>query len=250
MRKKIVAGNWKMNTNLSEAVSLANEIVADKGNSKADYLVLIPPFVNMTSVAKEIEGTGIQLGAQNCSDRDAGAFTGEVSAPMIQATGARFVLVGHSERRAYFAENEELLRAKIDKVHANYLYPIYCCGETREQRESNSHFDIVKQQIEGGLFHLDDMGIQRTIVAYEPVWAIGTGLTASSDQAQEMHAFIRSLIAEKYGEDIASRVSILYGGSVKPDNAKELFSCADIDGGLIGGAALNAESFLSIASAF
>lgn len=250
MRKKIVAGNWKMNTTPKEAQALASAIVEGKDKSTADYLVLIPPFVSLGLVAEELKNSGVYLGAQNCSEHESGAYTGEVSVPMLQASGAYFVLVGHSERRAYFHEKEAQLAAKIDAVQSHNLYPIYCCGETKEQRENGSHFDVVKTQIQEALFHLDPIGIQKTIIAYEPVWAIGTGLTASSAQAQEMHKHIRSLIAEQYGEDVASRVSILYGGSVKPSNAAELFACEDIDGGLIGGAALEADSFLAIANSF
>lgn len=251
-RTKIVAGNWKMNKSLVQGMELATEII---GMVQAEVpsgveVVLVPPFVHVHAVSQLLVGqTAVKTGAQDCSAFESGAYTGEVSAAMIASCGAQYVLVGHSERRQYHHETESLLAHKINQALTNNLIPIYCCGETMAEREAGKHFEIISQQIQGGLFHLNEETFGKIVIAYEPVWAIGTGVTASSDQAQEVHAFIRSEVQKKYGHDLASKVRILYGGSVKADNAAELFSCEDIDGGLIGGAALQSRSFADIVKA-
>jgi triosephosphate isomerase (TIM) len=248
MRKNIVAGNWKMNTNLAEGLELVNQIKNLQSAESSVELIIIPPFTHIDAISKSLSNTAIAMGAQNCSQQQAGAFTGEISANMLSSFGVKYVLVGHSERRAFFNENEDVLALKVDSILSNAMTPIYCCGETLEQRQSSLHLETIKEQIEAGLFHLSAVEISQLIIAYEPVWAIGTGLTATAIQAQEIHQFIRSLIAEKYGDVVANALPILYGGSVKPANAKELFACEDIDGGLIGGAALNANDLISIAN--
>lgn len=249
MRKNIVAGNWKMNKNNDEAVELSQEIV-DNCDSVSCQLIIIPPFTAISAVQKVLNKTNILLGAQNCSDKESGAFTGEISANMLTNIGCSHVVIGHSERRAYFGEDNNLLNKKVEHALNSNLIPIYCCGEMLEERESESHFSVIKTQIEDGLFSLSDDQIKDIVIAYEPVWAIGTGKTASADQAQEMHKFIRTLLSEKYGDEISNNISILYGGSVKPSNASEIFAKPDVDGGLIGGAALDTKDFISIASAF
>lgn len=248
MRQKIVAGNWKMNKTLEEAHSLTSEImgmVADevKGNVK---VILCTPFPYLVSVKNQL-GTSkqISVGAQNCSEHDSGAYTGEVSAPMLKSMGIPYVIIGHSERRQYFGEDGKLLATKVDKALANGITPIFCCGEPLEIREKGTHEQLVKKQVEESLFHLSADALQKVVIAYEPVWAIGTGKTATSQQAQDMHAVIRKHLASKYGA-VAENISILYGGSVKADNAKELFACADVDGGLVGGASLKSREFLEI----
>ena len=249
MRKNIVAGNWKMNKTADEAIALATEIKQLNTNTTTE-VILIPPFVHLTKVHGAIALTNIKLGAQNCHQAENGAYTGEVAANMIKSVGCDYVIVGHSERREYFNETNDVLAAKVNIALANQLKPIYCCGETLEQREAGKHFEVIGAQISEGLFHLTAAELKNTVIAYEPVWAIGTGVTASSDQAQEVHAFIREQLTDKYGADVAAEISILYGGSVKPDNAQELFGQADIDGGLIGGAALKATDFTAIINAF
>lgn len=249
MRKNIVAGNWKMNKNADEAQSLAKEIAELNSNTSTEVIV-IPPFVHLTNVNNAISGTTVKLGAQNCHQAESGAYTGEVAASMVKSIGCEYVILGHSERREYFGESNELLAAKVNVALANNLKPIYCCGETLEQREAGKHFDVIGSQVSEGLFHLSADELKNTVIAYEPVWAIGTGVTASAAQAQEVHAFIRKQLTDKYGADVAAEISILYGGSVKPDNANELFSEADIDGGLIGGASLKATDFTAIINAF
>lgn len=253
MRKNIAAGNWKMNTSLEEGMQLASEVIhmsADEVNTDVE-MILIVPFTHLTNIKKQI-GTknNIFLGAQNCHQEKSGAFTGEISAGMLSAVGVDYVVLGHSERREFFNENEVLLAKKVDAVLAAGMLPIYCCGEKLETREKNGHFDLVAKQVAGGLFHLGAGDFSKVVIAYEPVWAIGTGVTASDDQAQEMHAFIREKIAEKYGTEIAQNTSILYGGSVKPGNAKSLFACTDVDGGLVGGASLQSRDFVEIAKSF
>lgn len=250
MRKKIIAGNWKMNKSFEEAMALTSEVVQ---MVKSEYMgsaetVLIPPFVYVNAVSRMVSGN-IRTGAQNCSNHASGAYTGEVSASMIKSCGAAYVIIGHSERRQYFAEHNDWLARKVDAAFANGLIPIYCCGETLEERESNTHFDVLGKQIREGLFHLSADQMQTTVVAYEPVWAIGTGKTATTAQAQEVHAFIRNLIREHYNAAVADEVTIQYGGSVKPDNAAELFNAPDIDGALVGGAALQSRSFVDIVKA-
>lgn len=249
MRQRIVAGNWKMNTNISEGVYLAKNILQIY-DSKDIKVILAPPFVSINEVSKTIEGSLISTAAQNCSTEESGAYTGEVSCSMIKATGAEFVIIGHSERRAYYHENDEILAKKVKLTLKHQLTPIFCCGEVLADREMNNHFTVVSEQIKNALFDLSKDDFEKIVIAYEPVWAIGTGVTASPDQAQEMHAHIRRFIKEKYGEDTGEKTSILYGGSCKPNNAKELFSQIDVDGGLIGGASLKAEDFNGIIKAF
>ncbi len=251
MRKNIVAGNWKMNKNLTESQALITEIrgiVRDENTNKAE-IIICPTFLALASASKLLDGSTVKLGAQNCHFEDNGAFTGELSASMLKSAGVSHVIVGHSERRQYFNETNEMLAKKATSAINQSLTVLFCVGETQTERESGEHFNVIKNQISEGLFHLTPKDMESIVVAYEPVWAIGTGLTASSDQAEEVHAYIRSLISEKFGEPIADNTSILYGGSVKPDNAVELFSRTNIDGGLIGGAALKARDFFDIIKA-
>ena len=251
MRKKIVAGNWKMNMNLQEGISLAKDLnealTADKPNCG---VVICTPFIHLASVAGLIDSNIIGLGAENCADKVKGAYTGEVSAEMVKSTGANYVILGHSERRAYYHETPEILKEKVNLALANNLEVIFCIGEVLEEREAGKQNEVVKAQLEGSLFDLTAEEFSHIILAYEPVWAIGTGKTATADQAQDMHAFIRATIAEKFGAEAAENVTILYGGSCKPSNAKELFSKVDVDGGLIGGAALKVADFKGIIDAW
>lgn len=251
MRKKIVAGNWKMNKNLQEGIALAKELnevlTADKPNCG---VIICTPFIHLASVAGIIDQNIIGLGAENCADKVSGAYTGEVSAEMVKSTGANYVILGHSERRAYYHETPEILKEKVKLALANKLDVIFCIGEVLEDREAGKQNEIVKAQLEGSLFDLTAEEFSHIILAYEPVWAIGTGKTATADQAEEMHAFIRSTIADKFGAEAAENVSILYGGSCKPSNAKEIFSKVNVDGGLIGGAALKAADFKGIIDAW
>lgn len=251
MRKNIVAGNWKMNTTLPEGVALAKDVnEALKGvDAKCDVIICVP-FTHLASVNDVINSEKLGLGAENCADHKSGAYTGEVSAPMVASTGATYVILGHSERRQYYGETSEILKEKVNLALANNLTPIFCVGEVLEQRENGSYLEVVKKQIEEALFDLSAEDFSKLILAYEPVWAIGTGKTATDDQAQEMHAYIRGVIADKYGKEVADNTSILYGGSCKPSNAKALFAKPDVDGGLIGGASLDAESFMGIVTAF
>ena len=250
MRKKIVAGNWKMNTTPVEGVELAKGVVAGKGEvcSCVNFIVC-PPFTHLSEVVKVTRGTGIAVGAQNCATEAKGAYTGEISAEMIASLGVEYVILGHSERRQYYGETSETLNKKMGQAYANGLVPIYCVGENLEEREAGKHFDVVKAQIEEVVFGLTEEQFSKLIIAYEPVWAIGTGKTATAEQAQEIHAFIRKTLAEKFGA-AAEECPILYGGSCKPSNAAEIFAKADVDGGLIGGAALKAEDFLAIGKGF
>ena len=251
MRKNIVAGNWKMNKTLVESQALITEIrgiVRDENTNKAE-VIICPTFLALPSASKLLDGSTVKLGAQNCHFEESGAYTGELSASMLKSVGVSHVIIGHSERRQYFHETNEMLAKKTTAAINQGLTVLFCVGETLQERESGSHFDVIKSQISEGLFHLNAKDMAMVVVAYEPVWAIGTGLTASSDQAEEVHAFIRSLLTEKFGEAISEDVSILYGGSVKPDNAAELFSQKNIDGGLIGGAALKARDFFDIIKA-
>ncbi len=247
MRKKIVAGNWKMNKNLQEGVALAKELnetlAADKPNCG---VIICTPFIHLASVANIIDSNVIGLGAENCADKVSGAYTGEVSAEMVKSTGANYVILGHSERRAYYHETPEILKEKVELALANNLDVIFCIGEVLEEREAGKQNEVVKAQLEGSLFDLTAEQFSHIILAYEPVWAIGTGKTATADQAEEMHAFIRQTIADKFGAEAAENVSILYGGSCKPSNAKEIFSKVNVDGGLIGGAALKVADFKGI----
>lgn len=251
MRKNIVAGNWKMNKNIQEGILLSKELVNALQSQDANCeVIIIPPFTHLTSIADSLKDSKIQLGAQNCSDKELGAYTGEISAEMIQSTGAKYVLVGHSERRQYFSESSEQLKNKILLALKTGLTPIFCFGEKLEEREQDRHFEVVKQQLEEALFTFTNEEFSKLILAYEPVWAIGTGKTASSEQAQEIHHFVRNTIKDKFGAEAAENTSILYGGSCKASNAKELFSNPDVDGGLIGGASLISADFIGIISAF
>ncbi|RZS95637.1 triose-phosphate isomerase [Cecembia calidifontis] len=253
MRKKIVAGNWKMNLNLDEGQKLTSEIVnmLKDEHVKDVTVVLNPPFVHLYPVKKLIGDTpNLFLGAQNCSDKASGAYTGEISAGMLASFGSKYVILGHSERREYFKESNELLTAKTRQALDNGLIPIFCCGEPLEIREAGTHEDYVKQQLTESLFGFSPEEISKIVIAYEPIWAIGTGRTASSDQAQEMHAALRNHLAGKYGKEIAEGISILYGGSCNPSNAREIFSKPDVDGGLIGGASLKSRDFVEIVKSF
>ena len=250
MRKNIVAGNWKMNTTVPEGVKLASEVnAALEGITPKCDVVIGVPFTHLTAV-KAVIGEKLGLSAENCADKAKGAYTGEVSAAMVASTGATYVILGHSERRQYYGETAATLKDKVALALENGLCPIFCIGEVLEERENGTYFDVIKAQIVESLFDLSAEDFGKIVLAYEPVWAIGTGKTATADQAQEIHAFIRSLIAEKYGEQVADDTTILYGGSCKPSNAKELFEKPDVDGGLIGGAALDAASFMGIVTAF
>lgn len=251
MRKKIVAGNWKMNMDYAEGVSLFSEIVnmvrdEKKGDQQA---IICAPYIHLNSLAK-LGGTTVQIGAQNCHQNESGAFTGEISAKMVKSVGCSYVIIGHSERRQYFAENDLLLAEKTKAALAHDLIPIFCIGETLDERNNGDYFEVIKSQLTNGVFELPAAEFSKIIIAYEPVWAIGTGLTASSDQAQEVHAFIRAEIAAKFGAEIAEGTSILYGGSCNPKNAAELFAQQDIDGGLIGGASMKSRDFTDIVKAF
>lgn len=248
MRTKMVAGNWKMNKTLQEGVALATELKSLITNPNCT-VVIGTPFIHLATVAQIIEGTPIHLAAENCADQASGAYTGEVSAAMVASTGAEYCILGHSERRAYYHENYEILKNKVLLALENNLKPIFCIGEVKEEREAGKQNEVVKAQLEGSVFNLTaDQWVNITL-AYEPVWAIGTGLTATPEQAQEMHAYIRSLIAEKYGQEVADNTTILYGGSCNAKNAAELFSNPDVDGGLIGGASLKAPDFTTIVNA-
>lgn len=252
MRKNIVAGNWKMNTTVPEGVKLAKEVnaaVAAAQNLKCEVVIGVP-FTHLTAVKAVIDVNKVGLSAENCAAHESGAYTGEVSASMVASTGADYVILGHSERREYFNETPAMLKEKVDLALSNGLKIIFCCGESLELREKGTYADYIKSEISESLFHLSKEQFVNIVIAYEPIWAIGTGKTATSDQAQEVHAIIRGLVAEKYGEQVAQDTTILYGGSCKPSNAPELFAKPDIDGGLIGGASLKADSFMGIVTAF
>ena len=251
MRKKIVAGNWKMNTTVAEGVELAKGIVAKVNEiSKGVTLVVAPPFTHLVSVGEALKGSPVALSAQNCADQPKGAFTGEVAAAMLKGVGCAYTILGHSERREYYGETSEKLVKKIALAFENGLKVIYCVGEKLDDRKAGNHFDVVSQQLSEVLFGLTAEQMADVVIAYEPVWAIGTGVTATAEQAQEIHAFIRKTLADKFGKKVADETTILYGGSCKPSNAKELFACPDIDGGLIGGASLKADDFIAIAQSF
>lgn len=249
MRQKIVAGNWKMNKSFEEANILTSEVLGMVNDEvRGDVkVILCVPFPYLQSV-KNILGSNsrISVGAQNCSEHEAGAYTGEVAAPMLKSMGIPYVILGHSERRQYFGEDGKLLAKKVDVSLKHNLIPIFCCGEPLEVREANNHEALVKKQVEESLFHLDESSLTKIVIAYEPVWAIGTGRTASAQQAQDMHKVIRQHIASKYGQAIADKIIILYGGSVNAANAKELFACPDVDGGLVGGASLKSREFTEV----
>ncbi len=250
MRKKIVAGNWKMNLNRSEATELINTVSEHlSGDIQDRHIWIFPPFPFLTDAVRKTAGTPIKVGAQNCSMYTSGAYTGEVAADMIASCDAELVLVGHSERRQYFNESNLVLTEKINQALGNNLCPVYCVGETLEERQGGKVEEVIEKQLVQALYHLSAEKLQQVVIAYEPVWAIGTGETATPDQAQEVHAFIRKVLADQYGEEVANEISILYGGSVKPANAEELFAMNDIDGGLIGGASLKASDFIAIFNA-
>lgn len=250
MRKKIAAGNWKMNTTPAQGVELASTIAAGRsGVSQEVEFIVCPPFTHLCEVIKATRGKGVAVGAQNCADQEKGAYTGEVSAAMLASLGIDYVILGHSERREYYGETSDTLNKKIALAYTHNLTPIYCVGERLEDREAGRHFDLVRNQITEVIYNLTTEQLQKLVIAYEPVWAIGTGKTASSEQAQEMHSFIRGVLAEKFGT-LADIIPILYGGSVNAKNATELFSMPDVDGGLVGGASLEAASFLEIGKSF
>ncbi len=249
MRKKIVAGNWKMNTLPSEGKVLAKELV-DKFDVGGVELIIAPPYTHLDAIASIVTGTKVRLSSQNMAKEDFGAYTGEISGEMLKALNVEYAIIGHSERRSYYGEDNQILSEKVKKALSVDLKPIFCIGENLEERESGNFFNVIKAQLQEGVFNLKGEDFSRLIVAYEPVWAIGTGKTASPEQAQEIHAYIRQLVRDNYNSQIADELSILYGGSCKPSNAKELFAQADIDDGLIGGAALNSEDFIAIAKSF
>jgi triosephosphate isomerase len=251
MRKKVIAGNWKMNKNLEEGLALATEvanIAKDEVPSDVNVVICVP-FISLASISKVLNDK-VALGAQNVHQKESGAYTGEISATMLTSVGVKYVIIGHSERREYFGETNQQLAEKVNIALANGLTPLFCCGETLQQREKGIHFDFVNSQLTESLFHLSSDDLKKVVIAYEPIWAIGTGVTASDEQAQEMHAVLRAHLASKYGQAVAEEISILYGGSMKPDNAKGLLACKDIDGGLIGGASLKARDFINIAKSF
>ncbi|MDE5811524.1 MAG: triose-phosphate isomerase, partial [Muribaculaceae bacterium] len=243
--------NWKMNTTLGEGVGLAKDVNEALKNAtpKCDVIICVP-FTHLAPVNDVIDQNKLGLGAENCADHVKGAYTGEISAEMVASTGAKYVILGHSERRQYYGETSETLKEKVNLALANNLTPIFCIGEVLEERENGTYHDVVKNQIVEALFDLSAEDFGKIILAYEPVWAIGTGKTATDDQAEEIHAYIRGVIADKYGKEVADNTSILYGGSCKPSNAAQLFAKPNVDGGLIGGAALDAQSFMGIVNAF
>jgi triosephosphate isomerase len=249
MRKKIVAGNWKMNMDYASGVSLFSEILTMVNDeiTGGQQVVICPPYIHLSSLAQlSKQNTKVSIGAQNCHKAESGAYTGEISAGMIKSVGAEYVIIGHSERRQYFGETDALLAEKTQAVLNQQLNPIFCIGETLDERNQQRHFEVIKTQLEQGLFQLSADEFSKIVIAYEPVWAIGTGLTATPEQAQEVHAFIRKEVQTKYGQTISDDLTILYGGSCNPKNAAELFSQTDIDGGLIGGASLKSRDFLDI----
>ena len=251
MRKNIVAGNWKMNTTKVDGVALAQEVAALSEQTPAEVgLIVAPPFTHLCAVGKALAGSKVELSAQNCADHVKGAYTGEVSGDMLKAVGCQWTILGHSERREYYGETDEKLVEKTRLALEAGLGVILCVGERLEEREAGKHFDVCASQIENVLYKFSAEDMKKVIIAYEPVWAIGTGKTATAEQAEEIHAFIRSRIAAKFGDEVAEDMTILYGGSCKPSNARELFAQKDIDGGLIGGAALKAADFIEIAKSF
>jgi triosephosphate isomerase len=252
MRKKIVAGNWKMNKDFQDAEDLMFEIVdelTEKGSGDTE-VIICPPAVYLEMSSDIAAENGFMIGAQNLSQWESGAYTGEISASMLHSMGITHCILGHSERRTYFGETDKVIAAKVDLTLKYGMTPIYCCGEVLAERQAEKHFDVVRKQVSEALFHLGNEVASQVVIAYEPVWAIGTGVTASSAQAQEMHAFIRSLLTEKYGKEVSDEISILYGGSCNAKNAVELFANPDVDGGLIGGAALKAADFVAIVNSF
>ena len=251
MRKKIVAGNWKMNTTKPDGVELAKAVAEGASKVPAGVgLIVAPPFTHLCAVDKALAGSGVELSAQNCADHEKGAYTGEVSVDMLKAVGCQWTILGHSERRQYYGETDEKLVEKVKLALAGGLGVILCVGENLDEREAGKHFDVCSAQVKNVLYNFTAEDMKKVIVAYEPVWAIGTGKTATAEQAEEIHAHIRKVLAEKFGQEVADDTTILYGGSCKPSNAKELFAQPDIDGGLIGGAALKADDFIQIALSF
>ena len=249
MRKKIVAGNWKMNTLLKDGMELAKAVEKLEKEKLSDALVIIaPPYTHLSRVKDLING--VKLAAQNCASEESGAYTGEISPDMLVSVGVEYVILGHSERRSYYQENNDLLNRKTRLAISKGLKPIFCCGEVLEEREQGKLFDVIREQLSVGLAGLSKEDISRVVIAYEPVWAIGTGVVATPDQAQQMHKFIRDLLEELFDREVADKMTILYGGSCKPSNAGELFANPDVDGGLIGGASLKAEDFLGIVNAY
>lgn len=249
MRKNIVAGNWKMNTLPSEGKVLAKELV-DKFDVSGVELIIAPPYTHLDAIASVVTGTKVKLSSQNMAKEDFGAYTGEIAGEMLKSLNVEYAIIGHSERRSYYGETNQILSEKVKKALSVDLKSIFCVGENLEERESGDFFNVIKEQLQEGVFNLNAEDFSKLIVAYEPVWAIGTGKTASPEQAQEIHAYIRQLVRDNYNSQISDELSILYGGSCKPSNAKELFAQSDIDGGLIGGAALNSEDFVAIAKSF
>lgn len=249
MRKKIVAGNWKMHKNAQQTTELLNDLIAKLPTSTTAEVIVAPTFVNLAAAVTQVATSKVSVAAQNVHQAEGGAFTGEISADMLKSIGVNTVILGHSERRAIFNESDALIADKVDAALKHEMTVIFCFGEELKDRQSDNHFNIVENQLKDGLFQISKESWSNVILAYEPVWAIGTGETASPEQAQEMHEFIRETVRKAFGTDVADEVSILYGGSVKPDNAKEIFSKADVDGGLIGGAALKAEDFVAIVTA-
>lgn len=249
MRKKIVAGNWKMNNDSAQTEALIDELIEKRPTDTTTKIVISPTFVNLQAAVKQAAGSNIIVAAQNMHQAEIGAYTGEVSVSMLKSIKVNTVILGHSERRAYFNENNSLLAEKVNTALKHNLTVIFCFGEELADRKSENHFSVVESQLKEGLFHITENEWSNIVLAYEPVWAIGTGETASPEQAQEMHAFIRNLIMQNVSETVAENTSILYGGSVKPDNAREIFSKEDVDGGLIGGASLKADDFLAIVNA-
>ncbi len=252
MRKNIVAGNWKMNKTIDEAVDLISDLknLIDQEAELKSQVIVAPPFVNLPGVSKVIEDSKMHLSAQNCASEESGAYTGEVSAKMLKSINCEYVIIGHSERRAYYGEGDAMLSRKVDFALQSGLKVIFCLGERLLEREKGEHFKVIENQLKNTIFMLNEVDFANVILAYEPVWAIGTGVTASPGQAQEIHAYIRELITKNFNEQIANATTILYGGSCKPSNAKEIFANADVDGGLIGGASLNAEDFIAIIQSF
>jgi len=253
MRKHIVAGNWKMNKTFEEAEELIDNLMTALEQTELDkntLMVVCPPFPYLEMCSEYSEDSYFMPGAQNVSDQEGGAYTGEVSAAMLQSLDIAYCIVGHSERRAYYGETDAIVAAKVNQLLAHNIRPIVCCGEVLEEREAGKQLEVVERQIRDGLFHLTAEQMADVVIAYEPVWAIGTGKTATPKQAQEIHAHIRSLVKKQYGDKVADNLSILYGGSCKPSNAREIFAQPDVDGGLIGGAALKADDFMAIATAF
>ncbi|MCR5561652.1 MAG: triose-phosphate isomerase [Bacteroidales bacterium] len=251
MRKKIVAGNWKMNTTVPEGLELAKAVAAKSAETPANVgLIVATPFTHLAAVAEVLKGSKVELAAQNCADHASGAYTGEVSAAMLKSVGCKWTILGHSERRQYYGETDAKLVEKTKLALAEGLDVILCVGENLDEREAGRHFDVVTEQTENVLLQFSAEDMKHIVIAYEPVWAIGTGKTASSDQAEEIHACIRGILAKHFGAQVAEDTTILYGGSCKPSNAKELFAQKDIDGGLIGGASLKADDFIAIAQSY